>query len=377
MVKIFVLHGMGNHAKGWWDNGTEKAFKKLKRYDKLRGFGDTGTLADFCDGYDFRELNYDDKCTELFETMTGVNKWDKLIANMKTGGLQTNDINAWVGDTKGLFEKLSLFGTSDFAKDALWDVFLCANQMTRNYLALHVANQIIKELEKDNGEWAIIAHSLGSALVQDVLNYIYKAGGGTLFKPARCIIHICNFSLTQTKAPVNQQYGHLLCSHDPVSTITTKVWPAENIDHSTSICQAYIHTRHKLDPLSYLCQDMPKEWHKPDKSFDASKYHVFGHSDLHHVPSSLSADIVNTGSFLHSIENYFANPKVHMTFFSYLNSEAGRLRNTQSIAAAQKRFTNQSRANLGGQLVQLGADIPGDKPAWLKAFAKLVKDWNA
>jgi len=377
MIKVFAIHGMGKHSDDWWtnaDNGVGAKVLKLKRYDKITAdVGTSGTLADFCNDIEFIDLHYDNKNIELFDAANQSSSIDSLVASIEADDdvdINTDRLTAWKPSAEKLFASLNPFGENEFLKNNIWDVFLCSTTLTRHYLAVYVAEQILKHLvENADMEWAIIAHSLGTGLINDVLNYIDKKlteNGGNI-NPARCVALISNFSATILQSNSTHDVNHLLTSYSPVNMETTKVWPSKSGSARKSMCSSYIHTRHRLDPLSYLSEDMPNLWHNANSSFDRSRYHVLGHNTLNHLPQSLNADIVEMSSFLHSVPNYFANPEVHLRFFGYVNKDRRLLR---AVESAQQKFTNESRANLGNAAQELLPPQIKSHKDWILEMAK-------
>ena len=322
MAVIFVLHGMGKHDKGWWggENGTLKELKSIRRFDANRGSEATieSLVKDKKEGGDIEwiELNYDDLAEHLRNSIKEGNGFDDLIddANERADALLTVDTaNQWKADWSAAVNDINPFENHEFTAEAAWDVYLCSMKPTRHYMALHVAQQIIDFLKTPGNiskHWSMLAHSLGTALAQDVLNILFElwmSGKQELkrWRQAECVCFLANF--TRTKV------GDILVTRNPTSA-ETFVWPSQR--GKNSICKYYMSARHKLDPLSYLADEMPSRWVEPPDDFSVNKYRIFERSDLNYLPSSLADDVIEFGGYIHSVENYFANPLIHLAFLA-------------------------------------------------------------
>jgi hypothetical protein len=333
MVKIFVVHGMGKHIEGWWtgDNGTQKKLEGLKRFDSLKG--SSNTLESLIGAIDWKEVVYDDASERIRTAPEQEGHFDKLIADISGNSNST----------------------------------VSANKLTRHYLALHIAEQILSEIKNNPDEpWGILAHSLGTALIQDALNLLYDLIGKNDFKtPPRVVGLIANFSRTKI--------GDILVSQNPASS-DTAVWPSRSA--KTSMCNYYISARHKLDPLSYLGDEMPDPWNIEPDGFTRSCYRVFEHKDLNFVPQEIDINNpVEVGSFNHSVENYFAHPKIHLPFL-YRALGMGTLVTSSIEDEATKAFlkTRQPTAINFAQVIAQ-SDL-SSLEAWIEALAKIGKNFN-
>ena len=370
MVKIFVVHGMGKHIEGWWtgDNGTQKKLEGLKRFDSLKG--SSNTLESLIGAIDWKEVVYDDASERIRTAPEQEGHFDKLIADISGNSNSTvsaTDLNNWKTSSLSLSSSLNLFNRTDFTKNNVWDVFLCANKLTRHYLALHIAEQILSEIKNNPDEpWGILAHSLGTALIQDALNLLYDLIGKNDFKtPPRVVGLIANFSRTKI--------GDILVSQNPASS-DTAVWPSRSA--KTSMCNYYISARHKLVPLSYLGDEMPDPWNIEPDGFTRSCYRVFEHKDLNFVPQEIDINNpVEVGSFNHSVENYFAHPKIHLPFL-YRALGMGTLVTSSIEDEATKAFlkTRQPTAINFAQVIAQ-SDL-SSLEAWIEALAKIGKNFN-
>lgn len=363
---------MGVHKKGWWKD-IETSLKALKRYDSLRG-GDK-TLKNELTKLKFIETLYDDEAVRLQEATSqagNLGEFKALISATDPGSVDSATLDAWETSANTLAKRIDPFQQNAFLKDNVWDVFLVANKLTRHYLALHIAKQIIKEIQKGNPRenWGILAHSLGTALIQDVLNLIYEELSSTQYiASARVVALIANFSRTIV--------GPILVSRDPVRIVgndKTHVWPGKN--RHASACREYICARHALDPLSYLGVDMPEPWGPPPEDFNVSGYRMLGHSHLEYLPSELDVDDpVQIGSFNHSVENYFAYPGIHLPFIYRALDKIGELKasTVNEACVAFKAERGVSAGNLMGLV--LNDEIKGDVKFILE-FAKTAEQYK-
>lgn len=247
-------------------------------------------------------------------------------------------------------------------------MFLCTNKLTRHYLALQIADQILAVLQERGATspWSILAHSLGTALIQDVLNILYsELGQQDIIRAPRVVCLIANFSRTKI--------GNILVSQNPASE-ETSVWPSKVIGQS--MCRYYISARHKLDPLSYLGDEMPDPWHSKPEGFLPGCYRVFEHKDLNFVPASLNpSDPVAVGSHNHSLENYLAHPIIHLPFFYRALGKGSRITAKVEKDATTEFLKTREPTTVNFAKVIAGNDLSSVK-SWVEALAKVGNDYG-
>lgn len=321
--KVFVIHGMGKYADGWWNgaDGTEGVLdkiKKIKRHDKYKMSGKVGkTLESFADKIDeWIELTYDDESEKIRKAPQNDSELQKLTDLIKQDPNSTASnsiLDNWQKEASEVAKEYTFETADGFIKDNIWDVFLCSMKLTRHYLALGLAEKIITEIQKDNNaNYSILAISLGTALIQDVVHLVDRllAGNRHQFKT---ICLIADFSRTLT--------GDILVSKKPYSEVS-KIYPSNDV--SCSVCQFFISARHLFDPLSYLAKTVPgslDSWSQFPKNGQPENYRVYGHSELKYVPDRFKSldikdiDLWELGAYNHSIVNYFSSPLIHLPFF--------------------------------------------------------------
>lgn len=324
MVKIFVIHGMGTHKDDWW-RPIETSILKLKRYDKVWRPGKT--LRSLKRDIEFVPLRYDDAIVKLQDAAEYGSDLDKIAADLKNDPDNTVDgdtIDKWVGDGKALAGEVDQFRQSQVVSDSIFDVFLVANKLTRHYLALHLLKQMLPYFTEDAElKWGVLAHSLGTGLVHDVLHILHHRlvadaddGGAGRFR-ANVVALIANFG-----QPI---VGDILTTIPPLSKESV-VWPS--IDSARdSVCNNYIAARHMFDPLSYLSKPMPKANRWPANvthaAFNKDRYHALNHPDLNYMPDFPKGmtTLVEKSGFSHSLVNYFADPDLYLRFFLAANNQ--------------------------------------------------------
>lgn len=385
MIKVFCIHGMGEHSEDWWTKagGVGERVKALPTYDSapIRHDGNavnrTNTIADFCHGVNFIDVHYDDKAKLLYQTADkDADNISKLLEFIKADpgiDVDTAALENWVESDKNKLKSAKTFAGSGFVNTHLWDVLLCTMSITRNYLAIYVAEQILKNL-RDGDEWAVIAHSLGTAVVHDALNIVHdelqrrhEAGEFVTFIRARVVLMLSNFCTTVLNGPPGHAINHILTYKNPVLTNETHVWPGYG--NSKSVCDAYISCRHRLDPLSYLSVDMKYKFHQASTKFQHRNLHILTHAELHDLPREVKPDVIKMGSYLHSVEHYFSHPEIYLRFFSYVHSKNWMKKSI--LEKASIKYANLVRADLETSLPDLIPKIiPSTAGQWAGIFAK-------
>lgn len=162
---LFFVHGIGRHAKGWAsepDGPIDALQKAMSLYPSLR---DTGKLSDHLK---LVEIRYDG----IFDQV--LNQWQQLAESLGPAGGQIK----WVSKVQDLLSKVgnnqSVY--ADFGGDILlyfgFDLIARAVRLRINSV---IASEIFRgHMDAQNAavappSFALIAHSMGTAVAQDAL----------------------------------------------------------------------------------------------------------------------------------------------------------------------------------------------------------------
>lgn len=386
MAKVLVIHGMGEHAPGWWtgDTGVLSEIKKIKRHDTFKVLGKKPTtLGQLTDLINWSELNYDKECEKLRTAPGDSNKTSDVKAFIKDnniGRIPGAALDKWSDDASSTIDKLTGGTLPDFIRTHIWDVYLCSLKLTRHYLAIKVAKQIVRKIEEDNDDKiSILAISLGTALIQEALQLVHRLLKGNRH-PIITVCLLADFSRTLV--------GDILVSHKSFSA-NSKMYPSVN--GTDSVCKYFISCRHRYDPLSYLAQDVPSsfepstplgenKWSSIPKGANPDRYWVHGHDDLKYIPKKFQSldfsdvDLFELGAYNHSAVNYLSAPIVHLPF---LLTALGINRKTIPDIAmrAQKRFEkDHAFPKFAASLIE--ANAKDGKLEWMTALTKLFYNFQ-
>ncbi len=360
MTNVFVVHGMGTHSEDWWDSELEKV-NKVKRYDALAST-EGKTLKSFTEKLNFIELNYSILHDKIRDAVASESKFTDLIKEeeeAENAKFHPDAIAKWKTDWANTAQEVSLFYENDFLKDSVWNVFLVASKLTRHYTAVHVARQILDAFTQIGNagiNWSVLAHSLGTAVIQDALNLLndhIKAEGTNYIEAAETVALLCNFSRTA----IGDQ---TLVTRHPFKD-QTSVWPSSYGEGS--IARHYVSLRHKLDPLSYLANKMPapQNWQITANDFSRDKCLILDHSELYHLPNEIDDEITDFGGKMHGIANYLSHPRVHLRVFPRMLMQVGRYEQETSVQDSSAKFLEDRKKSVSANALKdlVGGDWGG------------------
>jgi hypothetical protein len=305
MHTIFLVHGMGDFKPDW---SAALQAKIREHYDPAQ-YAFIGT-TDFDAQFKFVEITYNNHfetyLTEARAQADRLGRWSKLVPNINADVLAFLDrVIAGAGTP----------GSDNFVTSHLADVALYlatdVGELVRNDIVLKITQALGDNPEHDN--WSIIAHSLGTRIVTEVL----QAGF--------------------TAAPSLRSFGKLavVMMIANVSRLLQNVWPfnAGDVYHNAvfpsrrlGVCKHYVNATHRLDPVAYANEfDPPADFGDGRTMLD----------DLYHSVKLPAADI--TSKDVHAAEHYMEHPMVHTSLYRYLGT--GRKGPTaDEMSAAMERY---------------------------------------
>lgn len=288
---IFLVHGMGDPAKGEWYKPVETKIKEL--YASYPGLK---SMYPFDTYFEIKELYYADKFEDLRR------RWKseaKTILENKEITISDNQV------AKKLIEATKNLGKNDdFIYTNIMDViFYRFSSLIRDRIKASLAENIIGQIEDPKVEqWSIIAHSLGTAVIHDTLDAMYKdKGRADIIKNKRphLITMIANTSrLLQTdidayKSVVKPSYGY----------------------RDNCACDFYLNLLHSLDIVG-----IPNKFN-PDTTWINHDSYVNNFYNLNNLNHLLPEYIIDQNiASIHSIEHYLENPEVHILLYKLLTS---------------------------------------------------------
>lgn len=295
MHTIFLVHGMGSTSKGWSD-ALQKTISD-KYFDSSK-YGFLGT-AKFSSLFRFVEVNYNKHFEEYLQEAKkqadNLSKWSKLIPNID-GGL-FNVLERVV--------KLAASAPPDnFFITHLGDVVLLLATDVGEVVRNDVAVQLTKELSQLNlasDRWSIIAHSLGTRVMTEVLQAGFTSAPNLRsFGKARTVMMVANVSrLLEKLSPFNAG-----------DVYRNAVFPS--LSAASGVCQHYVNCTHRLDPFAFTVE------FDPPATFGDGNVFV---NNLYHSVKLPMADLLSKE--VHSLEHYLEHPLVHTTMLQFLMPGSG------------------------------------------------------
>jgi len=234
---LFLVHGMGVYGKvedGRYKPDTAKWFDDAKAglvkiYDEFIKDTIVGDGAEFDDLFVVEPIEYDSQ----LETYRAA--WEEQAKMWKVFGLDSG----FAATIRKFFE-----GNSDDA--FLWthvaDVLLYTARLNQDAIHPYVALQILQKLRErhqaaDLGDWSIVAHSLGTAVMNDAAPKLFADAKAdpvlsAVLTPPQVICMAAN--VARALSPPERAYDPLLCPSGPEGVLN------------------YLSLSHTLDPFTRI-----------------------------------------------------------------------------------------------------------------------------
>tara|TARA_R110002072_G_scaffold77597_7_gene180776 strand:+ start:73 stop:1239 length:1167 start_codon:yes stop_codon:yes gene_type:complete len=361
---IFLVPGMGtyvdddNKPVDDWHKAAKKVIaRELKKYPEYTGGKDIDHF------YEFVPVNYD----ALFERLA--NKWGKIANQVADAGL--TDAGALVDFFKGGKDPDNFFWTH-FADVLLYYFSPLVRDATQATVASQIATKLNAEHQRAASQggtvrpFSIIAHSLGTSVVSDVIQakskFLDENGYGNIWPPVAYLAMLANVSKLLERKVVNNVYaGHVV--------------PGD-------YCNRYLSAAHKYDPFTWYRPFKPPlegtAW--GDKNPDPTKFGYVPVQGLKNFtlpdsfpdnPSEVDWSKLVREVTPHGFEHYFANPVVHLNIFK--QTLHGAVIRSTTIVAKQNEFDQKSSDALRERLlkkIKLPDEI-GDTDSILEILEKI------
>lgn len=274
MHTILLIHGMGNFNSGWQAEAETALENAYKAFNLPESFGQF---------YEVKALSYDNVFTEYLEQLANHNDRLALVQNI----LQSTGNNL----AKAVVEAAQKDPTNNFVYTHVADVLIYTVTEKQGQVISQVQEQLGQTLQKGQ-TWSVIAHSLGTRVVHDVLQSSYSAG--TEFRQGfgkpLSVLMMANVSRLIQELSGGDVYQ-------------SELFPSSMVDQGG--CYFYVNARHELDPFT-----LPKPFRPPlewqtGRNSQANMY----------LDVKLPAEDT-TQANVHSMLHYLSNPLTLRSFFS-------------------------------------------------------------
>lgn len=306
--KIFLLHGMGKHDANWADPYITELKKLWASYPDL---ANNYPIAD----YEFIALRYDD-VFERYRKKLGTHN-DALIAKIDGQGKIPG---------AELIKFTSKLTGNAFVATHILDVALFYSFSTfKEAVATHLVDHINGHFKADEArDFSVIAHSLGTAVIQQSLQAWADNQQG---KPWPVEFQIRVLLQASNVSRILEIGGH----HDVYESVVRPATYRED-----GVCQYYLNARNHLDPIWW-----PKEFDPLDEwKASLSDTKRYTSCDFKHLASRNP----------HELMDYLKHPAVHIPLFRRLAAT-----NAISDEQSEARF-KQFTTSMSAELKQLAAD---------------------
>jgi hypothetical protein len=369
---------MGQHKPGW-EKPVSQALKKAfesESYPKVKRMGKFGDLfqvvpIDYNSVFERYREKWQDGPKEILDFISAGDSFKKTI------GTSSAKRKATVKNIESTIAKVRTEG--DFFWQYLLDVVLYRfHLIVRSEVNVLVARQILDGLDAADGvntDWSVISHSLGTAVIHNVLHALYENEGhvpAEIYDPGvgedddgkTWPVTKLRVGTTRPKvlAMVANVSRLLQLPYDPMRVYNTKVRPGTEAEGA--ICHHYLNINHKYDPFPRFRPYTPDEL--------SGKLSAFGAARLRHA----SPEVIRDAN-VHALEHYAADPEFHAALFRALYREAI-VTDTQLTEALVKHKKGSLKDTLDETRDALELLIPAPREGIEKflesfrAFAKLV-----
>lgn len=295
MTQVLVLvHGMGVNDDTWSDGVKTKLDEVAGRYTEFKG------KAPFTKRLSVRQIRYDRCFSDVIDSWK--NNSGELDAWATGQGRSLPKVVSWLNDALPQSQKA--------AEGFLWStamdpVLYRGFGLVRDQVRSLVMDQLVKILAEEAAKGqsldvTIVAHSLGTAVMHDVLHKLANGDvpaevkGTDVLRPDKW-----KFSNLFMLADVCLLGPSVLRSIDYYSSIVRPVKPDGSQD---GYCRKFFEVWHRYDPFAIATPFRPTDW--------GSGYRPIG--PLQHFRQA------NVHGFLH----YLDHPRVHIPLIQYALADA-------------------------------------------------------
>jgi hypothetical protein len=321
---------MGSQVVGW----SKPAIDELKKHYK-----DFKLQGTFTDRFQIKEIFYDKRFTDYW------NRHDQIVkelALLKVGGLGGK---SFVKAMVALAKKVPKGKLRTHAGD----VFLYAATLLNEPVTLDIDVLIATELKRLGfPTYSIIAHSLGTRVIHDVLqrSFTDRADSYMLRAKPRVLMSVSNVTklMSFKSGELKREKGLV-------------VFPSDT--STKGVCQHYINVNHPLDPFAVIRKYTPE----------------FSGESNYWEPEIDSSDI--TSKEVHSLKHYCEHPAVAAEFLNQVIAPDIIDSDPISSGAVKASLIKYREKTLSGNLENLRGDLKNMKldgfSDWKSALKKINK----
>jgi len=268
MSKVFLIHGIGVHAEDWAAKLVEQLTESWKSFDSLGA----KPIPDFISiNYDTLFDRYRGRIAEAANDLGGFDDGGKLLGVMR--------------------QALGKAGGDNFFATHIQDLLLFLNPLFKQQILTDVWQQIAAHQPGANEvfRFSVIAHSLGTAVIQQTLQAQARLEKDNLGSPmfrVGALMMIANVS-------------SLLERKDAPHIYDSFVRPSRD---TSGVVDIYLNARNKLDPV---CK--PKEFVASGTDWINAK----DDKRFLDIPVSFLKESLNP----HSLEDYLGHPEIVVPLF--------------------------------------------------------------
>jgi hypothetical protein len=236
--QVFIVHGMGDFNKEWSLDAQKTLASAFNQYTLVKQHGLTNQ-------FEFVEINYND----IFEEIRAQWKTNASAAStaLAATGLASSAINSLVNLANGATG-------NDFWRTHVLDVVLYRfmkpiSERVTQAVRLQILDRLKTFPQNDSPSWSVIAHSLGTSIVNDTLHAMFSqpVDGvllGDRFKPDFI------FMVANVAKLLWSRGGDFYSSRVRPHTVDT-----------LGMCWRYCNFHHALDPVPRVDKfDPPAHW---------------------------------------------------------------------------------------------------------------------
>ncbi len=351
---VILLHGMGNHTVPKPSTNERGSFGKecIDTLNRTLQLYPTHKDMSIEDEVSFVEINFNHIFDSIRKDMADAGKSVKDFIAGAGAGTQ-------LGDVPGLIASIANFEASlnddDFIFTHWLDVMFYKSywgEMVRN----HVASKLGEVMSKNGArDLHIVAHSLGTAVIHDVLHKSYSGQ------------YLDNDDIADLSIGTHKFASLTMIAN--VSRLANTISPIANPYQSVvkpgpkGVARRMMNIHHQLDPFTWPKNFVRQKNHNwvSEATFDNSYVDIKTTAITEKNP--------------HSITQYLFNPAVHLLLFRLL----GIKRPTQkSIETAQVAYKSETLDGVSKELTKALAEIKKGNAGDLKDFfdaAKKLKEF--
>lgn len=334
---LFFIHGMGVHDESWHSGGLKVLKSEFQQYELLK-------RLDFDDQFLIVPIVYDDIFSEARER---ANEDFSAFKTAILGGFSDSETTSRSAVENQIETYAQFIGTEDeFVWTHILDVLLYRFARTLSMpIEIQVARKIVDTLSENSfRSWSVIAHSLGTSVIHNTLNSLYKTGFDGV-DPLNPIELQCN-SLVMV-ANVSR-----VLQRPTAKVFTSRVKPGS--PSAGRLCSYYLNVRHKLDLLTAPKPFNPDLWPDPG-TFSTERYQ-------HIRPSHINFGADNVAQ-VHALDHYLEDPRVHVPIFRSIYGRS--IVGPEEYRSAKAKFDSEVNAdNRDGVRALLENKLPASTGNW-------------